>query len=440
MTCKYCNSNIEPDSRFCPQCGAEYRLDALVTDSTVTALVPSSQVLAVSPLSSSELHSLLTQANLFRQRREWDAAINCCITVLRVDPGNPTAHALLGEIYYGQHKLHDAVHWFRLAVELHPNPNDRERLRELEEEARRGSASELVPSGKNAALSPIHADGNYSTGTAQLMGLPPRTYLNIITAVSLAFTSLMLVAILVSRSTRKIEKPNTIASDQSIPTATVLPPPTVSLQNINPKIALNLPANVGSQIAKNRDAGQPRRTPEDITKLLPLAPIMGVRSLPPDSAPKTRPDMINESPKEETSKPPIPTLSLPEGMSLANTHRDPVSGAVSLLVVAAAQSTTTLTNTERVAMLRNVYRAARIHFSTELKSQRVVVYVQSRSEGATVMLAEISRMTADAVNPENETPDNLESRLISLKTVDSEGNSRPVPNGTASNQPAPSTP
>jgi len=431
VTCKHCNSNnVDPDSRFCPHCGSEYRPDALLNDRTVTALVPISQGLAASPLSSSELHSLLTQANLFRQRREWEGAINCCITVLRADPGNPTAHALLGEVYYGQHKLHDAVHWFRLAVELHPNPNDIARLYQLEEEARRGSVADLVPSGKKSQLIPIHADGNYSTGTAQLMGLPPRTYLNIITAVSLAFTSVMLVAILVSRSTRKADKPNTVAANQPVPIVTLLPPSTVPLQNTNPKIALNLPANAASQIAKNRDAGQPRQTPEGMTKPLPLAPIMGVRSLPPNTAPKPRPEV----PKEETSEPPIPMHSLPEGMSLANPpYHDPVSGAVSLLVVAPIQSINTLTNTERTAMLRNVYRAARIHFNTERESQRVAVYVQSRSEGAIVMLAEISRMTADAVNPENETPDTLESRLISLKTRDSAENSRPVPNGTASN-------
>lgn len=127
-------------------------------------------------------------------------------------------------------------------------------------------------------------------------------------------------------------------------------------------------------------------------------------------------------------------MLLPGEMTLAATHTDPVSGSVSLLVIAPTRQTTVLTEEERNAMLRNVYRAARIHFATETKSQQIAVYVQSGKSKSTVMLAEINRMTADAVNPELETPDTLESRLISLKSLATDKTSSPVLSGLPANE------
>ncbi len=413
VNCKHCGSNVKSDCRYCPHCGAE--CVRVASENAVTALVPTSQGLTVPSLSSADLHALLTQAHLFRQRRDWDAAIDCCITVLRADPGNPTAHALLGEIYSGQGKLHDAVHWFRLAVELHPNPNDVARLRELEEEAyRTPHGSELTTAGKKSSIVPIHADGGYSTGTAQLMGLPPRTYLNVITAVSLSFTALMLLAILGYHSTGKNESASNVALAQTAPVPSFSQQKSVPSFNTTPVAGQNLPSVTSAQIAKNRDAGQPRQKSDNtLSKPLPPVSILGIRSLPPDSALITR----TEKPEPTKTEPAKPTTSLPlpGGMTLSGTHHDPASGAVSLLVVASTQAADALTASERTAILRNVYRAARIHFTTEISSQRVTVFVQSGK--STVLIADVSRMAADALDPETETPDTLESRLITLRVI-----------------------
>lgn len=430
MICKHCASNVKSDCRYCPHCGMECPAEPETVPATATALVPTSHGLAVAPLTSSELHNLLTQGNLYRQRGKWEQAIDCCITVLRADPGNPTAHALLGEIYYGQGKIHDAVHWFRLAVELHPNPNDVARLRQIEAEIRRSEGrGELIAQKGKPPLSPIHADGGYSTGTAQLMGLPPRKWLHVITAISLSFTGMMLLALMASRGLRK-------APAQTLPSSTL---PASALPRLNssrmsnetasavtPKWEPALPSNA-ALMDKNRDAAQPKQKPVPTEKPLPLAPILGVRSLPPDSLTKISPPAPPAEPAD--TKPETQSLALPNGMTLAGTHRDPVSQAVSLLVVAPAQNGDALSAAQRETMLRNVYRASRIHFATDSTAQRVSVYVQAGKTGATVMIADISRMASDALNPETESLDMLESRLLSLKTADTPESPRPVLNG-----------
>ena len=422
MNCDQCGLKVNSDCRYCPHCGAEcFRA---VPESAVTALVPSSQALALPLLSPSELHALLTQAHLLRQRSDWEAAIDACITVLRADPGNPTAHALLGEIYHGQGKLHDAVHWFRLAVELHPNPNDIARLRELEaEESRSSVGSELTFAGRRSSLAPIHADGGYSTGTTHLMGLPPRTYLHVITAVSLAFTALMLMAIFGFRATNKnlsVSNADTIALNSPASAFSLQKP--APLSSSSPLTGQSLPSSSAAQILQNRDAGQPRQKSDDVlSKPLPPASIMGIRALPPDSALFPRAESSKTQKQELPSEPAKPTTSLPlpGGMTLSGTHQDAVSGTVSLLVLASTQTPNALTTDERTAMIRNVYRAARIHFTTEAKSQRASIFVQSGK--ATVMIADVSRMAADALDPDTETPDTLESRLLSLRVIKNTG-------------------
>lgn len=148
MKCTCCATDIVADARFCPQCGqptqgenaprspamfgaAESEADREQTDngaeantsdnveSVVSGKVmtspfpplpetPASLALPGKKLSGSAVHALLAQANLNRMRRQYDEAIDCCVSVLRAQPANQSAHVLLGDVYRDQRRWDDA--------------------------------------------------------------------------------------------------------------------------------------------------------------------------------------------------------------------------------------------------------------------------------------------------------------------------------------------
>ncbi|MBI3911723.1 MAG: tetratricopeptide repeat protein [Armatimonadetes bacterium] len=67
-----------------------------------------------------EVYPLLARANLLRMRGRWSEAADLCAEVIRLDAGNASAHSLLGDIYENQGRLEDAIHWYRLALDLIP--------------------------------------------------------------------------------------------------------------------------------------------------------------------------------------------------------------------------------------------------------------------------------------------------------------------------------
>ena len=152
MICSGCASSMSDDCRYCPQCGSPTAL----ADVEAAALVEEAYSLAedsdqsfaltrykghasLTEILPKSLQSALTQANLCRIRRQWEEAIEYCITVLRAQPGNQTAHSLLGDIYRDQGKLDDAIQWYRMAVDLGANPTDEGKLRQLERERARAN-------------------------------------------------------------------------------------------------------------------------------------------------------------------------------------------------------------------------------------------------------------------------------------------------------------
>lgn len=77
---------------------------------------------------------LLARANLSRMRARWEEAGDLCVEALHLDPGNPTAHSLLGDIYQDQGRPEEARHWYQLALEMNPRSEaDRAKLARLEE-------------------------------------------------------------------------------------------------------------------------------------------------------------------------------------------------------------------------------------------------------------------------------------------------------------------
>ncbi len=76
----------------------------------------------------------LARANLLRVRGQWTEAADLCVAVLRADPGNATAHSLLGDIYQDQGRPEEAKHWYQLALELCPaSVADRAKLERVRE-------------------------------------------------------------------------------------------------------------------------------------------------------------------------------------------------------------------------------------------------------------------------------------------------------------------
>jgi hypothetical protein len=79
-------------------------------------------------------NAALSRANLLRMRGLWTEAAEQCAEVLRLDPRNPTAHSLLGDIYQNQGRMEDARHWYQLALEVNPASRaDRAKLDRVEE-------------------------------------------------------------------------------------------------------------------------------------------------------------------------------------------------------------------------------------------------------------------------------------------------------------------
>jgi hypothetical protein len=69
-----------------------------------------------------EIYPQLARVNLLRLRGEYKAAEDLCLSLLRRLPNNPTAHAMLGDLFVEQNKLEDAAHWYELAADLDPSP------------------------------------------------------------------------------------------------------------------------------------------------------------------------------------------------------------------------------------------------------------------------------------------------------------------------------
>lgn len=67
-----------------------------------------------------EIYPELARANLYRMRGHYREAADLCRSILKRQPGNATAHALLGDIHAEQNELETAAEWYELALELNP--------------------------------------------------------------------------------------------------------------------------------------------------------------------------------------------------------------------------------------------------------------------------------------------------------------------------------
>ena len=460
--------DLTKDARYCAGCGQAIQEESVLEDTASAVSDVSSGKVHTSPfpslpdtgsalalsalkLNGSAVHALLAQANLHRMRREWDQSIDCCVSVLRAQPANQTAHVLLGDIYRDQRRFTDAVQWYGMAVELRPNPTDQAKLefvtqerdrliRQEEQKARQGYG--------NSASAPIDRGTDLNTGTTNLMGVSPRRWLRGITVTSLAFAVLVLAGLVwTSVKNPRLSSISSNNSTAGYPTGSGnsgLPPhrldrtipPYLAAQAANKDNGVvvgggGLPADHNMRattLASGSNAAQPGGKTRDYSQTssgrsatrlnsssgmtganIPVAPVQNVRPLP-NSFSSSGSSTVQPSASISS---PQPSNRLTDGVQLSQNVSDGSVGA-SLMLTAAPSLILEGGARGQDSVLRNVYRAARTAFAGSNILMRVKVFVQTQVQGtglSVVMEAEVDRSTAMKSNPDTEETALLQSHL-----------------------------
>ena len=279
-----------------------------------------------------QTHGMLTSANLCRLRRQWPQAIDHCVAVLRLEPGNYSAHSLLGDIYLDQGRLEDAIRWFKMAVELKPDSTDAAKIERLERERLRLAGSDhpvagWMGSGLSSTLNPA---GETPAGTVNLMGFSPRRWLNALTAASVVFAGIMILSLVAFRFLAKTPPGGGTQAELYAHAAPVAADTTFNLQTdrtmpyVRPNPSITGNANGGSGFpadsASDSSASiaypagpapaETRVQPAPVVRL-PLAPVIGVKPLPrafptlPGMAPRTG-SANGQKPRDVPDATPVP--------------------------------------------------------------------------------------------------------------------------------------
>jgi hypothetical protein len=395
-----------------------------VADPAVPSAAPPAPA---APLDSRALNARLTQANLSRVRGDWNAAIDHCVEVLQADPANAAAHALLGDIYAARGRREDAVQWYRMALELHPNPVDAAKLGRIEREIAAQEAQQ-AKSARRLSVTPVvqPTDGQAPVGTVALMGVSPRLWLRGITAAALAFLVVSGVILLNTK--------NRHAQDGTL--ARPLPDP-AQMNSIAPA-----PGSIGALPPGH--PGGPSIVPPGAGGNAPAPPHTGGSGLAPDTTTMARTIPAGFPDASQTGVRPfgttarsgvnVPTAVIQGVRPMAHSGETPtfatLTGGMKLaqmsslttgdeaVLVLANPPTATNRDSFRQNAIRNVYRAARDAFATNAEAKQASVYIQTdltEKGGSVLLVAHVDRDSALKSDPDAEQPDNLLSRLTSVQ-------------------------
>jgi hypothetical protein len=438
MICTYCRTENTEDCLYCPNCGkpAVLAVEALsfASDSSQTNVAvdthqssASSEFAAASPTIGPSVaegpstsvdmpgqqNAKLAKANLSRLRRNWKEATELSIEVLRESPADPAAHSLLGDIYRDQNRMDEAVRWYRMALELSPNPFDQANLQKLERQlAGRDSAYRTTSPGQQSSFDPL--TGSLSGGTSALMGISPQKWLKGITISALGFLCVFVIY-LIALPTKKIASvPRAISSDDLVSGTPIgadgLPPARLGGPTSLPA---GEQASSGSSVGRVAGSGLP--------------PDLGSATVPVMQPPAGNQGLIGAGVGPADVKPGSPLAPgngsgsnrvgvLSPGASSA--HNNSLSGGVEQGRVDSGNGEATINliasnaATPRDVLVRNIYRSARTIFSNDSSLQRATVIVHTEtSDGAPLLSADIDRASAITADPGNDDLISLTGRL-----------------------------
>lgn len=128
--CVRCFAAVSAEARFCPDCGASLDSgDPRASDAAV--------------------QQELANANLSRIRKDYKAAEEQCLAILRRFPNSVSANVLMGDIHYERGDFHQAAEWYELALDLDPRsvPTQQKLV-----DARRLSDPDALPPGFETAI------------------------------------------------------------------------------------------------------------------------------------------------------------------------------------------------------------------------------------------------------------------------------------------------
>ncbi|HZT42335.1 MAG TPA: tetratricopeptide repeat protein [Chthonomonadaceae bacterium] len=384
------------------------------------------------------VRTLLSQANLYRLRGLWAGAVDRCIAVLKIQPENPTAHSLLGDIYRDQNKIDDAIQWYRMAIQLRPNPSDEAKLKQMERErAREQRAAEARARAETARAkaTTVSAGGTAATGTAALLGISPRRWLRGMTLVSAAFILVVIIALIALQMNRSHAPEHTAPMD-TFPTAQ-------QAQPLPPAQHPNLAAaNMSTDTNESSDGSSPAKVVSG-SGMPPDHPDSAAATTTTSSTGKTHTTSNKQKSKNAESVSTATVLSvqsapqepgavfyenailpadasaiqvkLPGGMQIAEVHLGP--GSAFTMTINAPNSFRKRLDEDsvRAQMIRTLYRASRSVFSVLKNTNAGFISFKTPGDTNEILHAEIDRNAALTNNPDSETALALQQRLIAVK-------------------------
>lgn len=106
VLCEKCFAMMPSDAEYCTECGAP--------------LTDAPGVMG----SDTEVYPELAKANVLRMRKEFKAAEDVCLAILRRFPNNASSNTLLGDIATERGALDQAVEWYELALDIVPDSKE----------------------------------------------------------------------------------------------------------------------------------------------------------------------------------------------------------------------------------------------------------------------------------------------------------------------------